>query len=319
MDTETLKQVDLPFTAAEIRVRVTRRIVWNSFPGSVVHGVLGMNLKERSCVVTHRHCSKCFLVQSCQYGALFESKVPEGAERMRLYPQTPHPVRVSVFPWDSPSAEEDSELRIRLYLYGNAVISSLSCLLSLEKALNEGVGRKHGGMRGRGQILTVCDLVSGNISNWDELKLKFYTPVQALPLGDLVKERHESSLSVEFDSPTKLTVGGNISFDPGLRDVVAALLRRISNLQYFYNHVELDLPFKEILDSADSLDFVSDLRRVQARRYSSRQQKSLSVSGVMGSLSVEDCPEIFSNLLLMGQYLGVGKNTTMGLGSFKLH
>jgi hypothetical protein len=78
----------LPVLSVVINVKAISNIVWNSFPGSVVHG-LSIPSQGIACVVKHRDCKKCFLTSSCAYGMIYESPVPPDSKRMRLYPQRP--------------------------------------------------------------------------------------------------------------------------------------------------------------------------------------------------------------------------------------
>ncbi len=313
-----LKEFDLPVIATELEVMVSRKIVWNSFPGSVVHGVLGMKLKERSCVVTHRQCGRCYLVQSCPYGAIYESKVPVDAERMRLYPQTPHPLRIAVCPWNRQTAEPGDRFRVNLYLYGQAVMFFLSALLAIDDALMDGIGRKHGGARGVGQLLSVRDFLGGREFDWQVLKRDYSTPVEPCELYTLGNAGRKKSIKIGFTTPVKVVTAGKINFNPTVRDVTSALLRRMSNFQYFYNRKEPNIDYKGILAIADDLAAEYRMKRVQAIRYSSRQKKTLSVSGAIGTITIDNCPRDIQSILSAGQYLGVGKSTTMGLGNYSV-
>jgi CRISPR/Cas system endoribonuclease Cas6 (RAMP superfamily) len=42
------------------------------------------------------------------------------------------------------------------------------------------------------------------------------------------------------------------------------------------------------------------------------------MSGALGSMIIKSCPAELAKLLKMGEYIGVGKGTTMGLGDYRL-
>ncbi len=313
-----LPDLNMPVLSALIKAEVTRAIKWNSFPGSVIHGVIGYKLKEHSCVVAHKNCQSCYLVHSCAYGMIYESPVPQGSKRMRLYPQVPHPIRVTVYPWHKPETAEGEIFEVCINLYGKTVTNFLLVLLSLDSAFQEGIGRKYRGERGTAKIKTLLDKISGNEKPWTELKQNYSSFIHPVSINSLQRATVKQEIDLLFKSPLKITTEGKPNFKPDVRDILATLLRRISNLSYFYNDKELDLDYTGILAKAESINVEKDLKRVKAIRYSSRQNKTISISGVTGKMTMKKCPPDLISLLEMGQYTGIGKSTTMGLGDYEV-
>ncbi len=308
-------EITLPLISAMIKAEVTREIRWNSFPGSVIHGIIGFRLKDISCVAPHRNCKKCFLAESCAYGVIYESLTPPDAERMKLYPQTPHPVRITVYPWDKPILTEGESFEIRITLMGKAISNFLSVLLSLESGLTGGVGRKHGGERGTAEILSVQDSITGENRDWASLKHNYANILCSDPLTGLVI--NSDSINLNFTSPLKVVTNGKANFKPTFRDITSTLCRRLGNLSYFFGE-ELNIDYKGMLSTAAQLPFDSSLKRARAIRYSSRQEKTINISGVVGEMRIENCPNDLYRLLHVGQYVGAGKSTTMGLGDYRI-
>jgi CRISPR/Cas system endoribonuclease Cas6 (RAMP superfamily) len=56
----------------------------------------------------------------------------------------------------------------------------------------------------------------------------------------------------------------------------------------------------------------------QAERWSSRQQKRLDVSGLVGRVTFSGLDNFAWGLLRIGEHLHVGKNTTCGLGKYQI-
>ncbi|MCD6161674.1 MAG: CRISPR system precrRNA processing endoribonuclease RAMP protein Cas6 [candidate division Zixibacteria bacterium] len=313
---DSLIGINLPLISVTIKVKVTRAIKWNSFPGSVIHGIIGYKLKDYSCVMAHRNCNKCFLVHSCAYGMIYESPVPPDSKRMKLYPQSPHPIRVAVYPWDKPELKEGTVIEIGLTLFGKTAANLLMVLLSLESGFEAGIGRKYQGERGKAEIISLSDNLSKSEKPWSDLKKNYVGFAHPVVINN---DRTEiSKIALHFKSPLKITTAGKSNYKPDFRDIIATLLRRASNLSYFFHDRELDLDYKGILQKAELLETVKDYSRVKAIRYSSRQSKTISISGVTGNLTINDCPPDLLYLLEVGQYTGLGKSTTMGLGDYEL-
>lgn len=315
---ELISLLTLPVLKAELKAIVTRAIWWNSFPGSVIHGVLGYALKDYSCVVAHRNCKNCYLVNECNYGMIFESPLPEGTQRMKLYPQAPHPIKLTVYPWDKAVLREGEHLTITITLYGKATVSLLMVLLSLERAFAEGIGRRSKGVRGSAVILSLTDCLRNRRYDWVSLKANYQNPISVQPLSDIIITPCASEISMRFKSPLKIVTEGRVNFNPSVRDVAANILRRLGNLHYFYERRELRLDFEKILTDAEGTEFESHLQKVSAIRYSSRQSQTISVAGLVGDIEIKNISDDLAQLLLLGQSLGVGKSTTMGLGDYEV-
>jgi len=316
IDADRMSQLQI--LSVTVNVKATDDIVWNSFPGSVIHGIIGFRLKDMSCVVKHRDCKKCFLAQSCAYGLLYESPVPPNSSRMRLYPQTPHPIRITVYPWDKPVLAAGDAFDIGITLYGKAAAYLLVVLLSLEKSLAEGVGRAQKNDRGKAKILNVSDSLGNESISWEKLKIDYRNIAEPRQLAEVSAIDYAENVSLNFRSPLKITVNEKITFRPQPRDIAANLLRRIDNLSAFYGQSQIDPRAYELIGLAEKVEYNSSLKRIEAIRYSSRQKKTISMSGALGAITIRSCPPELAQLLKMGEYIGIGKGTTMGLGDYRL-
>jgi CRISPR-associated endoribonuclease Cas6 len=309
--------INFPLLSARVKARATSDIIWNSFPGSVIHGIIGFELKNISCVMSHRTCEDCFLVHSCPYGIIYESPLPPNTERMRLYPQAPHPIRIVIHPWNKTALVKGQEFEIMITLVGKATTFCLIILLGLEKGFREGIGRKIDGQRGTAEILTVTDLFTQNTKDWGQLKenyLNFLTGMtfSNRPLSD------SNDLVIEFRSPTKIITDSKPNYSPTVRDIISTLLRRIGNLSYFYGGISPELDFEGLLSTASALKYESEYKQIPAHRYSSRQKRAIDIEGIVGKIIVRDCPSEIAKILKAGEYFGIGKGTTMGFGDYQV-
>ena len=103
---------------------------------------------------------------------------------------------------------------------------------------------------------------------------------------------------------------------PSFKDIVSTVLRRITNIAYFYCGVELEADFRELVNKADKVKFTSQFRRSEQSRYSARQKTRMDLDGILGEMTIFDCPPEIFNWLTVGTKLGIGKNTSMGMGGF---
>ena len=75
----------------EINLRAKERTTLPPFLGSTLRGAFGHALKDAVCVMPHRNCERCMLVDRCLYPYLFETPVPDGISQLRGQKNAPHP------------------------------------------------------------------------------------------------------------------------------------------------------------------------------------------------------------------------------------
>lgn len=75
----------------EFLVRARDEVVLPPFLGSTLRGAFGHALKESVCVMSHRDCSRCFLVERCLYPRLFEPEARNGEGLLAKRQDAPRP------------------------------------------------------------------------------------------------------------------------------------------------------------------------------------------------------------------------------------
>ena len=296
---------------------VERPITWNSYPGSVLHGVLGFALKDISCAIESGECDGCYLVAQCPYSIFLETQRTEGAERMRKYSRIPYPLRLIVQPWDHPVLEAGEDVTIKLVLVGKSAQYGAPVLMALDKVFSNGIGRKdRKGERGNIRLKTISDTIRDEVISWDQLRYDQGLPFQPVSWSELVSNQTKVS-QVVFTSPTRIVTGGRISSQPTIRDVLSTVFRRISNLAYFHCDIQIDAEFKDLLKEAEDFDVPSEFHRIKASRYSGRQKTRFRIDGVTGTMDVSRLPDHFYPWRVIGSNVGIGKGTTMGMGQYE--
>lgn len=297
----------------KISTEVLAPIRWNSFPGSVLHGTLGFQLKQLSCVAPHGHCADCTLNDVCAYGTLFEPHLPKDSIRMRKYDRIPLPLRIAVFPWDGETLQKNARVMVQLVLVGRAVRHAVSLLLALWQACRDGLGRKP---RGELRILNIQDGEASQVISWNDFDASQSLPIRIYTWAELIASK-ESKDRVIFVTPVRIMAGGRIQSHPDFRGFMSSLLRRITSLAYFWADAEIEADFAGILERADNLRVKSEFHRLPVRRYSSRQKAAMSLDGVLGRYDLPQGMNEFFPWLKIGQRVGVGKNTGMGMGAYR--
>lgn len=116
-------------------------------------------------------------------------------------------------------------------------------------------------------------------------------------------------------SPLRILRNGRLVTHPKLADFVVSVLRRIAALLPSTWEARIRALRKEALLLAEVLP-AGRWRGAPAAvtRWSARQGRWLELRGVLGSLDLPEGPGSLGPLLAAGQWLHVGKGTTIGLG-----
>jgi hypothetical protein len=131
-----------------------------------------------------------------------------------------------------------------------------------------------------------------------------------------------TTVRLRFTSPYKPSgkAAGGAAGGIGIGPLLMAIVRRVSMLQYFYTGRRLDAPFADLKAAAETvgvLDYQLYPRR--SSRWAARRGTRVDTSGLVGHLDLAlDGIDPLWPYLHLGQWLNVGKNASMGFGSYRL-
>lgn len=147
----------------------------------------------------------------------------------------------------------------------------------------------------------------------------------AKSLGEFVRARLEQLpgrdlLRLQFLTPTRIRVDGDVQTGMSFPLLVRNLLRRVSLLMAVHGRAPLDVDYRALISQAEHIETRSaSLRWWDWERYSSRQEKKMKLGGFIGEVKYAGggLPE-FLPLVAAGEILHVGSGTSFGLGRYRL-
>ena len=123
-----------------------------------------------------------------------------------------------------------------------------------------------------------------------------------------------SILTIHFDTPLEFR-----SALPEFSTLIARLRDRISSLQNFYCGTPLSIDFANFTTIARSVCLQShNLTARESRRHSTRTGQWHPLNGVTGSARYEGPWRSYEDWLRLGEYTGVGRQTSFGKGQYYL-
>lgn len=285
------------------------------YAGSLLRGAFGRALRQVACITRERDCTPCALNAGCPYTAVFAPGKP-GTPHPRLQnSEIPAPYVIEPPVWGARVVEPGAGFVFHMVLIGRAREHLPIIILAWRRALARGLGPGDG----TGDIATVVTETGQTV----------YTPTQdsiaahesAVPQTPTLTEP-PATVTLRFSTPLRLQQNGNALPPHRLtpRPLILAAARRASLLAEFHgaDGTPPSVGWKALAAEAEAL---GDERRLEWRdwtRYSSRQQQTMTLGGVVGDWRLKGEFTHAWPWLYLGQWLHVGKETVFGLGGYRL-
>ncbi len=302
------------FAPLNCRIRAKEEFVLPGYKGGTLRGSFGYAFKKAVCVTRSKECAECLLQDSCVYAYIFETPRPKNTSVMRKYEHIPHPF-VFLPPLNRNRLIRPGDvLEFRMVLMGRAIEYLSYFVFVLQAMCEQGLGQD----RGQCELEQVS---SGEIQVYTSGSNKVYSP-RMITARDLLDKHSANSrkMSLQLNTPLKLIRNGRIlQNELHFQDIFRSLLRRVALLGQFHCSLTPDCDFRDLIDQAGEVSTRElDLSWMNWSRYSTRQQKSMPGSGFVGQISFEGDLDVFRPYLSLGEYVHVGKNTSFGLGNYKI-
>lgn len=298
-------------------VRAEVSLALPPYAGSMLRGAFGHALLALS-PLPHDNGQPCALQAQCAYCQVFASQ-PLPAHSLQKFSQMPVPYVVEP-PTDGPQRLLAGQpFCFSLVLFGKAWQHLPTIVLAWERALHQGLGV----LRSR------CTLLAVQAESTDtHTRAPLWQAGQSYPTAPTLSTPPLSlnplaqSANLHFHTPLRLQIQGKpaCAHDLSARHLLITLARRWQLLQDVYLGPEApQLDFAALSESAHAIQIhAQDMQWVDWGRYSDRQQQAMQFGGLVGKLQLKGELAPFMQLLHLGQWLHVGKNTSFGLGGYTL-
>lgn len=285
------------------------------FPGSMLRGGFGVNLKKLCCRLSEMCRGECEQLDKCVYGAIFETPAPANSQLGKVE-KAPCPFALYPITQGPTLLKPGGEFSFLWTILGKAIEYFPYCVLAWAEFGKNGIGTQ----RSKAILKSIEDYFSGEVIYSDDDRV-IKTPLPKV--FNFTDEGIKYSVRIDTLSPLRLKhqnrlLGKNSSYSFILPPEIFFfhLLRRLLNL---FAGVAQDESWQSMFSRLEEVKgAASDFKWAELTRYSSRQKQLLQMGGLMGSMQLEALPSIWVQLLKIGEWVQVGKGTTMGLGKYKL-
>lgn len=284
------------------------------FSGSLWHGVFGRALRSQVCIASKSECERCMLLHGCDYAYLFHGPRPPKSILMRSYNTipVPHIMRIK-------NSEEESvitkgkEFSVSMVLVGESNQRIAVVIRAMLEVGMAGFGKK----RAKARLVEVSQTGVEALTKLIMSQARMYQNSQ--PSIALLPPM-PNQLRMTFVTPYKQSANKEKNHDFELKKMMMTVVRRVSLLKYFYTGEVLEENFKQLKEKAEMVTPIAvEMNWCKQKRYSARAQKTMDTSGWLGSIDLPLADiEQFWPYLYLGQWLHIGKNSSMGFGRYEL-
>ena len=288
------------------------------YKGSTFRGVFGRALKKVVCALKRQECGQCLLKQRCVYALVFEtSKAIEAPEGSRIV-SPPHPFVIEPPLTTETEFSKGASFDFNLLLFGELNNSLPYFIYAFDQMGKIGIGKKIDGKRGRFVLKEVRHKGQIVYSDADQ-KLNATDSLKRLSIPTATDYSENGfRLRLILETPLRLKFENRLKADLPFHVLVRAMLRRISSLLNCYGDGEPPLDYRGLVKRAETIRIVdTNLSWFDWKRYSHRQDKSMLMGGMAGSVTYKGNIGEYLPLIEFCSKVHLGKQTSFGLGKIK--
>ena len=285
------------------------------YKGSTIRGVFGHALKKVVCALKRQACESCLLKEKCLYAQVFETQMIRDSGTNTRISSNPHPFVIE------PPLEQKTEYRpgdtfeCNLILFGECNEKLPYFIYAFDQMGKIGIGKRINGKRGQFSLQKAL-LGSDPVYLENEEKISMPDAFESLSVSESVGRTDETlKVRVTLKTPLRFKFKGSLNDGLPFHILVRAMLRRMSSLMNAYGSGEPPLDYKGLVERAGKVSIMeSKLNWFDWRRYSQRQDRTMFMGGITGSVTYEGEMSEYLPLLDFCTKVHIGKNTSFGLG-----
>lgn len=292
-------------------------------PVNTVRGALGYQLKQLACAQKrggslNTICKGCDFEEKCGYALCYETSQRHMPEWFKeLGSDVPNLMIIEAGFEGNKTFDAGESFQFLIRLFGQAINSVGYLILAAQRAGSGGLTKDR----------VVCDMqkiidptTEALVWNCEKDSLKIPEPSRLELTHPNLQEQETGEIKLSFVTPVafKDRETGRISEKPDFGRLIGSLVRRYTVFEASEGR-RVDWKFKEITALARNVK-LSDLQVKPAywERFSTKQNKRIPISGVVGEATYEGPVKPFVELLNAASLIRCGRSVAFGQGNVKI-
>lgn len=276
---------------------------------SALRGGIGEMLLRANCI-QDRECERCYFASEC----IIQHTMYSQFEKKPRFVTTGESIGY-VIECDNYQKEfmKGNTLMFQLILFGKTAVYFNLFLQAIHMLGMNGLGKQASHFRVRNiENMSGEPILDGLDVYMDRYRVK--------QLEDYVEKRLKTlegvtSVKMIFETPLTVKYNGKFLQEFNMEAIIRSLKRRIYMLDCFEgidgeDAFNQDYPFLVIRRQ--------EVERKAVKRFSSRKQSSMYLNGIQGEIELEQVKPDTLGLLLAGEQMHIGKNTSFGFGKYRI-
>lgn len=306
MDREQLREaMEIRYVKLHFKIRF-REDTWLPMNKvSALRGGIGEMLLRANCI-RNRDCANCDFEQECIVRRTLYSKFDRKPAFVTKGDSVGYVLECENYEEQFYAGDV---LGFQLILFGKTIVYFSQFLQAVAQLGFMGIGREHS----QYDVISIKNTKGRELLDGQDILMEHY---EIQLLGEYVRyrlaQKEEWEGRIRFKTPVTLKHEGNFQKKLTIEAVIPAIFRRMYILDCFEGldcqemHWEQEYPRVSEENS----------RMITVYRYSGTQDQKVALKGVKGDLVLETLPQDLLPVLLAGEIMHIGKNTSFGFGRY---
>lgn len=301
---------NIRYVKLQFKVRFLEDCKLYMHKASAIRGGIGEMLLRANCV-RKRDCEKCDFSRECIVQKIMYSQFENRPEFMSNGDSVGYVVECENYQEEFYIGDE---LVFRLLLFGNNIVYFNQYMQALYALGQNGLGKD----MAKFEIVEVKNSRGKSILKDNHIYMQFY---EIENLKEYIKSRREQIQKrgmqgkICFRTPLTQKYQGNFLKEFEMPAIVKSIQRRVYILNSYEGH-DVEEWYKREYPSPNI--YSQTQKSISVRRYSNRKDTAMYLKGIVGQIQLAEIPEEVLDLLLAGELLHIGKNTSFGFGKYVL-
>lgn len=274
---------------------------------SAIRGGMGEMLLRANCI-RDRKCEKCDFRTECIVRRTMYSQFDQKPDFVTFGDSVGYVLECENY---EEFFDADEVLEFNLILFGKTIVYFSQFLQAFYQLGVFGLGKGHA----KYEIVSVTNTVGKDILKGHDICMEHY---KIQTIWDYVtyrlNQRSVTENVIRFKTPAALKYQGQMQKELSMEAIIPAVLRRIYILDCFEGLNCEEMRWHREYPEA----ILENPRQVTVYRYSSTQNQKVPLRGVKADLRLSEIQEELLQVLLAGELIHIGKNTSFGFGRYRV-